>query len=154
GATLWVTSRRPLRNINAIRAGDVWCSTMRRGTSTEILIGGRNLTSIVLWSPNCHSKTAAPICSRSGSRLDIQNINLLSTLLVHAQYQYWKQLGVQFQEEMAALLERHVLKGLVDAPWVRTDDPLADAPLGRAVQRTGVVVVIPILSGLHHHYVR
>ena len=26
--------------------------------------------------------------------------------------------------------------------------------LGRAVQRTGVVVVIPILSGLHHHYVR
>lgn len=24
---------------------------------------------------------------------------------------------------MEALLERHVLKGLVDAPWVRTDDP-------------------------------
>ena len=60
----------------------------------------------------------------SGSRLDIQNINLLATLLVHAQYQgYWNQLGMQFQEEMEALLERHVLKGLVDAPWVRTDDP-------------------------------
>jgi transposase InsO family protein len=29
-----------------------------------------------------------------------------------------------------------------------------DAPLGRAVQRTGVIVAIPILSGLHHHYVR
>ena len=29
-----------------------------------------------------------------------------------------------------------------------------DAPLGRAVQRTGVVVAIPILSGLHHNYVR
>src|SRR5262250_107172 len=29
-----------------------------------------------------------------------------------------------------------------------------DAPLGRAVQRTGVIVTIPILSGLHHHYVR
>jgi hypothetical protein len=63
----------------------------------------------------------------SGSRLDIQNINLLATLLVHGQYQgYWKQLGVQFQEEMEALLERHVLKGLVDAPWVRTDDPQSD----------------------------
>ena len=63
----------------------------------------------------------------SGSRLDIQNINLLATLLVHAQYQgYWNQLGVQFQEEMEALLERHVLKGLVDAPWVRTDDPGSD----------------------------
>src|SRR5216684_6062223 len=29
-----------------------------------------------------------------------------------------------------------------------------DAPLGRAVQRTGAIVAIPILSGLHHHYVR
>jgi hypothetical protein len=63
----------------------------------------------------------------SGSRLDIQNINLLATLLVHAQYQgYWNQLGMQFQAEMEALLERHVLSGLVDAPWVRTDDPKSD----------------------------
>jgi hypothetical protein len=63
----------------------------------------------------------------SGSRLDIQNINLLATLLVHAQYQgYWNQLGMQFQEETEALLERHLLKGLVDAPWVRTDDPESD----------------------------
>ena len=30
---------------------------------------------------------------------------------------------MQFEEETEALLERHVLKGLVDAPWVRTDDP-------------------------------
>ena len=60
----------------------------------------------------------------SGSRFDIQNINLLATLLVHAQYQgYWNQLGMQFQGEMEALLERHVLNGLVDAAWVRTDDP-------------------------------
>src|SRR4029450_52672 len=44
----------------------------------------------------------------SGSRLDIENINLLATLLVHAQYQgYWNQLGMQFQEEMEALLQRH-----------------------------------------------
>jgi hypothetical protein len=63
----------------------------------------------------------------SGSRLDIENINLLATLLVHAQYQgYWSQLGMQFQEEMEALLERHLLNGLVDARWVRTDDPESD----------------------------
>ena len=63
----------------------------------------------------------------SGSRLDIENINLLASLLVHAQYQgYWNQLGMQFQEEMEALLERHVLNGLVDAPWARTDDPKSD----------------------------
>jgi transposase InsO family protein len=29
-----------------------------------------------------------------------------------------------------------------------------DAPLRRPVQRSGVIVAIPILSGLHHHYVR
>src|SRR5260370_14191134 len=62
-----------------------------------------------------------------GRRLDIQNINLLATLPVHAEYQgYWNQLGMQFQEEMEALLERHVLNGLVDAPWVRTDDQESD----------------------------
>src|SRR6516162_5004481 len=27
-------------------------------------------------------------------------------------------------------------------------------PLGRVVQRSGVIIAIPILSGLHHHYVR
>ena len=29
-----------------------------------------------------------------------------------------------------------------------------DTPVGRAVQRSGAIVAIPILSGLHHHYVR
>src|SRR5260370_23778251 len=67
GATLWETSRHPLRKTTTTRAGDVWCSTMQRGTSTEILIGGRNLASIVLWSLNCHSKTAAAICSRAAA---------------------------------------------------------------------------------------
>src|SRR6516225_1585814 len=63
----------------------------------------------------------------SGSRLDIENINLLATLLVHAQYQgYWNQLGMQFHEEMETLLEQHLHNGLVDAPWVRTDDPESD----------------------------
>ena len=33
---------------------------------------------------------------------------------------------MQFQEEMEALLQRHLLSGLVDAPWVRTDDPESD----------------------------
>src|SRR6202048_5153715 len=30
---------------------------------------------------------------------------------------------MQFQEEMEALLERHILNGRVDAPWVRRDVP-------------------------------
>jgi transposase InsO family protein len=38
---------------------------------------------------------------------------------------------------------------------IRTHRSLAkDAPLSRRVQRTGIIVSHPILSGLHHHYVR
>ena len=38
---------------------------------------------------------------------------------------------------------------------VRTHLALAkNTPLGRAIQRSGIIVAIPILSGLHHHYVR
>ena len=38
---------------------------------------------------------------------------------------------------------------------VRTHQALSKhTPLGRRVQRSGVIVAIPILSGLHHHYVR
>jgi len=39
---------------------------------------------------------------------------------------YWDECGAQFQEEMEALLERHILNGLIEAPWVRTDDPTSD----------------------------
>jgi hypothetical protein len=56
----------------------------------------------------------------SGSRLDIQNVNLVATLLVHSEYDgYWSMLGHKFTLEMEALLKRHILAGLLDAPWVR-----------------------------------
>jgi hypothetical protein len=59
----------------------------------------------------------------SGSSLDIENINLLATLLIHAEHQgYWGKLGDRFEEDMQSLLDRHLLAGLVSAPWVRTDD--------------------------------
>jgi hypothetical protein len=60
----------------------------------------------------------------SASSLDIYNINLLATLLVHSQYEgYWGDLGKQFEAEMEGLLERHLLSGLLNVPWVRTNDP-------------------------------
>jgi hypothetical protein len=60
----------------------------------------------------------------SGSRVDIENINLLATLLMHVEHGgYWKELGEQLEQEIADLLDRHLLTGLVDAPWVRTDEP-------------------------------
>jgi hypothetical protein len=59
----------------------------------------------------------------NGSRLDIENINLLATLLIHAEHQgYWSKLGEQFEEDMQSLLDRHLLAGLVNAPWIRTGD--------------------------------
>jgi len=59
----------------------------------------------------------------SGSRLDIKNINVIATLLVHAEYDgYWSKLGMRFEKEMADMLDRHLLAGLVEAPWVRTSD--------------------------------
>jgi hypothetical protein len=59
----------------------------------------------------------------NGSRLDIENINLLATLLIHAEHQgYWRKLGEQFEEDMESLLDRHLLAGLVNAPWVGTGD--------------------------------
>jgi len=55
--------------------------------------------------------------------LDIENINLLATLLVHAEYRgYWSKLGEQFEKDMQSLLDRHLLAGLINAPWVRTGD--------------------------------
>jgi len=58
----------------------------------------------------------------NGSRLDIDNINLLATLLIHAEHHgYWNELGKQF-EEMLSLLDQHLLAGLVSAPWVRSED--------------------------------
>jgi hypothetical protein len=59
----------------------------------------------------------------SASRLDIENINLLATLLVHVEHRgYWRRLGERFENDMQGLLDRHLLSGLIDAPWVRSDD--------------------------------
>jgi hypothetical protein len=56
-----------------------------------------------------------------GSSLDIHNINILATLLVHAQSNgdgYWGALGELFADELISLLDRHLLAGLLEAPWV------------------------------------
>jgi hypothetical protein len=56
----------------------------------------------------------------SASKLDIQNVNLLSTLLVHSEFDgYWRSLGEQLKWDMEKLLDRHLLSGLLTAPWVR-----------------------------------
>ena len=60
-----------------------------------------------------------------GSKLDIHNINLLATLLVHAQSSgdgYWSSLGEQFAKELVPLLDRHLLVGLLEAAWIGIPD--------------------------------
>ena len=61
-----------------------------------------------------------------GSKADIRNINLLATLLVHAQSAdgdgYWSSLGASFADELVSLLDRHLLSGLVEAPWICASD--------------------------------
>lgn len=50
---------------------------------------------------------------------DVRNINLVATLLVHAQFGgFWGTLGERFENDMTTLLERHLLSGLLNAPWV------------------------------------
>jgi len=70
------------------------------------------------------SSGRSDLLAGSASRLDSRNINLLATLLIHSQYGgYWRQLGRQFERDMEALLHRHLLGGLIEAPWIRTFDP-------------------------------
>ncbi len=51
---------------------------------------------------------------------------------------------------------RRILSGYA-AYYNQTRTHLAlqkDAPLRRAIQRIGTVIVVPVLGGLHHQYVR
>jgi hypothetical protein len=61
-----------------------------------------------------------------GSRVDIENINLLATLLVHGESiggdGYWSSLGELFARDLLALLDRHLLAGLIEAPWISGTD--------------------------------
>jgi hypothetical protein len=76
------------------------------------LIGGRNLASLPF------ENGRSDLLTGSGSRLDIENINLLATLLVHAQYLgYWHQLGMQLSARNGLATQRHDRR--LRAPFVR-----------------------------------
>jgi len=53
-----------------------------------------------------------------------------------------------FLGPVGVMLSSCTIRSVRTRPWVK------NTPLGRAVQRSGAIVAIPILSGLHHHYVR
>lgn len=50
---------------------------------------------------------------------DIRNVNLVATLLVHAQYKgYWSALGERFIHELRDIVNAHGLSSVLEAPWV------------------------------------
>jgi hypothetical protein len=53
------------------------------------------------------------------SKTDIENVNLMATLLSHHQtFAYWKHLGRRFVADVEALLKRHLLQGILEASWI------------------------------------
>jgi hypothetical protein len=70
--------------------------------------------------PRLQFKTARTDVLTATSRLDIENVNLIASLLVHAAHGwYWRDLGREFEKEMKGLLEEHLLLQHLKAPWVR-----------------------------------
>lgn len=69
--------------------------------------------------------------------LDIYNVNLIATLLVHRTHGgYWGSLGESFVEEMSELLRHHYLEEVLIAPWVRGpgDPPQEDGKFVEALR--------------------
>ncbi len=57
------------------------------------------------------------------TKVDIRNVNLLATLLVHHQkLAYWEHLGFRFVQEMEALLGRHLMGGILQSSWIHPAD--------------------------------
>src|SRR5262249_59438757 len=53
------------------------------------------------------------------SKTDIENVNLIATLLSHHQTPaYWKHLGGRFVADVEALLRRHLLHGMLEISWI------------------------------------
>jgi hypothetical protein len=88
----------------------------------------KNRLSIKPRLPFARERTDVLTCQ---SKTDIENVNLMTTLLSHDQMlAYWKHLGRSCIADVEALLQRHLLGGILDVPWIhpaigkRVDDTL------------------------------
>ena len=57
-------------------------------------------------------------------------------------------------DRMLIFGEAHLRRVLSEHATYYNEVRTQDTPMGRAVQRSGNIIAIPILSELHHHYVR
>jgi len=71
------------------------------------------------------------------SKTDIENVNLMATLLSHHQTPaYWEHLGRRFVADVEALLKRHLLQGILEVSWIHpaTGEMAGDMQLFSALQ--------------------
>ncbi|MGC1880363.1 MAG: hypothetical protein WA703_04030, partial [Pseudolabrys sp.] len=71
------------------------------------------------------------------SKTDIENVNLMATLLSHHQtLAYWEHLGRRFVADVEALLKRHLLQGILEVSWIHpaTGEIADDTQLFSALQ--------------------
>jgi hypothetical protein len=99
---------------------------------------------------------------KSRSRLEAENLFLRHQLAIALRRAPPRLIGTlrrEYLDQMVIFSEAH-LRRILSAyatyyNQARTHLALQkDAPLHRAVQRSGAIVAIPILAGLHHQYVR
>lgn len=63
---------------------------------------------------------------RGCSPIDIRNINLIASLLIHAQYGgFWSGHGLRFKSTMLDLFDAHILRDLVEVSWVTATDGIS-----------------------------
>jgi hypothetical protein len=102
------TSKQRSAMVDASNEGNALSSTTGEESSIVILSGGRDSETarIVSSGFNCPFKNGrSDLLAGRGSKLDLENVNLLATLLIHAEHQgYWSKLGERFQEDMQSLL--------------------------------------------------
>lgn len=78
---------------------------------------GRRRWQISCPLPFVYERTDVLTCT---SRVDIYNVNLMATLLVHnANHWYWRELGGNFVRDMKEILEKHQLLDILNVPWIR-----------------------------------
>jgi hypothetical protein len=75
---------------------------------------------LVSGTPSSHGQWVAAFVQR------LRELGWVEGRTIAIEYRWGEGRNERFAEIADELLERHVLNGLVDAPWVRTDDPESD----------------------------
>jgi hypothetical protein len=124
-----VLRRYSLGDLTTTFSEDTFCGHKHRGRRIVLYDGEGDLDRNFEWwdlekdhlsiqpqLPFVTERTDVLTCQ---SKTDIENVNLMATLLSHHQTPaYWKHLGLRFAADIEALLRRHLLQGMLEASWI------------------------------------